>query len=372
MLQGVPCLTLAGKEKEPIFLTSPFCLVLPEGTYFLCDPFLPYLWRSYFGIWINFKSNYIWFVHILIPSDTNSAFNWTFILLFLHERGVSKRNGLEHRFDFSWPTAIIKLKINTVSHCQILWKLYQTIKNGPIFVSAKVVDGRSVRFYGSTAGSWCLLLLWRTEGGNRCHSNRARTIMDKRRRRKMSRQGLISMDEEKLAAEREEYEEWMRNEERRKKHRLIGNIAPFFIAISIFFNIGVAVFDNALALNQAEKTVDGTIKTKNWMNNLQSELNWLYFILFSEYWFLVYLSKIDSLHSKFSFSTQISEMPGLCCKRKPRKIINSIQVIRNKSISLAVSHQTFANHVHSYWFYTEFMKKFWCIPFTDWLKRYYG
>ena len=88
-------------------------------------------------------------------------------------------------------------------------------------------------------------------------------IMDKRRRRKMSRQGLISADEEKLATEKEEYEEWMRNEERRKKHRLIGNIALFFIAISIFFNIGVAVFENALALNQAEKTVDGTIKTKN-------------------------------------------------------------------------------------------------------------
>ena len=87
---------------------------------------------------------------------------------------------------------------------------------------------------------------------------RHKRIMDKRRRRKMSRQGLISKDEEKLAGEKDEYDEWLRNEERRKKHQFGGNIALFFIAISIFFNIGVAVFENALALNQVDKTVNST------------------------------------------------------------------------------------------------------------------
>ena len=87
---------------------------------------------------------------------------------------------------------------------------------------------------------------------------RRKRIMDKRRRRKMSRQGLISQDEEKLAAEKDEYDEGLRDEERRKKHQFVGNIALFFIAISIFFNIGVAVFENALALNQVDKTVNST------------------------------------------------------------------------------------------------------------------
>ena len=29
----------------------------------------------------------------------------------------------------------------------------------------------------------------------------------------------------------------------------------------------------------------------------------------------------------------------------------------------------YANHINPYWFHTGVMKRFWCLPFADWLKR---
>ena len=47
--------------------------------------------------------------------------------------------------------------------------------------------------------------------------------------------------------------------------------------------------------------------------------------------------------------------------------VQTIQVVWYNS--LVVARQNVANHVNAYWFYTGVMKRFWCRPFADWLKR---